>query len=303
MKDEAKKLFYEVSISDDLIEYTSIEDKLEKWKTKINSEISEKLKEPLVILDESLRFMFALSEHYASLEPQTHKGTFEIQIAKIRSDIVAIRELLLIGQSSAAYSIFRTFIEDVEVAMAVLVDEEFAEAYGDPDIVDFWSKYIGYGKIKKYVKEFIIRAGGTEDQVDWQIARSRAFKTYLSSHVHASFGTSLSSAFPEAVDFPGHFNAFPLGAYEKNMVPVCMAVSEMVHSFSASLINSLISKNPPPLLAMEHVGPTFKTLIASAHVLQELVANHSERIYGEFENIVKNWEADIDDSGDFCGDV
>lgn len=303
MKEEARKLFFEGAITDEPLEYLSISEKIESWKPVVRTEIEKELEEPLLILDESLRFIFALSEHYGPMAPEVHMGAFEIQLSKISSDIISIRELILLGQSSAAKSVARSFLEDIEVTMAILIDGDFADAYTDPNIQDFWSKYIGYGKIKKHINEFISRAGNDEDQIRFQLQRHRELKTYLSSYVHANFHSSLSTAFPQVVDRPGLFKAFPLGAFEYSMVPLCLAVSEIVHHFSACFINIMISKNPSPLIAVEHRGATFNNLISSAYVLQELVTEHAPRLYEEYESSVNRWDTESDDKGNQFADV
>lgn len=286
MKNEARELYYQGAVTEDPLVYLPIEDKISGWKPKIKSDVLEALEEPLFLMDESLRFLFSLSEHYASMDRIENIGFLEIQLAKIRSDILSIRELLLLGQASTAQSIARLFIEDLEVAMAMLIDSEFIEAFSDPDIKNFWSKYIGYGNIKIQVRNFLLKARNNDEQIEYQIQRHKELKNYLSSRVHASFHSSLSTAFPEILDSPGYFTAFPMGSVDKNMAPMCMAISELVHVFSASYINILVGDDPPPLIAMDHKGSTFNTLIASANVLQSLTVKHSDRIYSEHQTLV-----------------
>jgi hypothetical protein len=246
----------------------------------------------MVLLDESVRFVVALERYQYTLKMPPEAMPFALQLTRVRSDLISIRELVLLGQESAALAVARVFLEDIELAMAAGVDPGFALAYRDAEkAVDFWSKNIGYGKIYPFVQKFIQRGGGSDDQVAAKLANHKALKSFLSSHIHPTFSSAFRSAYPAALERPGMFFERPLGWVGESLWPLCLFVAEDVYSFSACCINIFIRPSPPSAFAGYLPSGELDDAIAVAHVLQELWLKYANDLHGAHEVATAAWEA------------
>lgn len=246
---------------------------------------------PMVLLDEAIRFLIAFEDYQYTRQLLAESSTFALQLARLRGDLLSIRELILLGQESSALALARVFVEDIEIAMSIAIDPLFANEYRSAEAEDsFWSKNIGYGNIYPKIKNFFERGGGSIDQVTADLDYHKRLKTFLSAHIHPTHSSALRTAFPPALHRPGAMFARPLGVIGSNLGPLCLFLAEEVHSFAACCINIFIQPDPPPALAGYKPNGQLDDAIGAAHVLQELVLKYADSLRAAHEVSQDQWK-------------
>jgi hypothetical protein len=202
--------------------------------------------------------------------------------------------MIVLGQESAALALARIFFEDIEIAMGLAIDPEFSSAYGDASQdSDFWSKQIGYGKIYPRVRRFMEGGGGDASMVDAKLSHHKELKSFLSGHIHPTTSSAFRAAFPPAIDRPGMLLKRPLGSLGSNLQPLCLTLADEVHMFAACSINMFIRPNPPPAFSNYEPSGEMDDFVASAHVLQELMAKYLEPLWHQYDQTMVAWDAEF----------
>lgn len=272
----------------------ALDRRLANLRSHIRAQIEHELQGPVALLDEALKFSIAFERYLYTQQRSEAAAPFLLHIARVRGDLTAIRVLIFHGQESAALSLARVFVEDIELAMATAADPEFALSYMQAkENEDFWSKHIGYGKIYKRVELFLKMGRGTSKDSQILIDHHRALKNFLSEHVHPSIRSAFRSAFPISLESPGHVENLPLGALGEYLGPLCIYLADDVQALSATCITAIVRPNPPLALSGFKPNGEFDDMIAAAHVLQELTRNYSRKMFRSYQRKVKQWEKEF----------
>lgn len=272
----------------------SINRMVAKLRGDMRESIRHLLQPSMVMLDEAIRFVLAFEEYQYARKLGGDVSTFAIHLARVRADLLSIRELILLGQESAAMAVARVFVEDVEIAMAIAVDPEFAREYGSTEAPDlFWSKNIGYGKIYRRVEKFFESAGASKEETEADIDYHRRLKTFLSDHIHPTHSCAFRLAFPRALEKPGLMLVRPLGAVGPNLGHLSLFLAEEIHRFAAGCINMFIRPNAPPVLAGFSPNGQLDDVFAAAHVLQGLIMRYADALAMKYHELSSEWETGL----------
>ena len=97
----------------------NISRRIHTLRSKIAREIDRHMQGWKVLLDESVQFwiLFERLQHSRRFNKRT--SVFAMQLAKLRSTVISIREVILLGQDIPAHTLTRAFVEDIEVASPV----------------------------------------------------------------------------------------------------------------------------------------------------------------------------------------
>lgn len=251
----------------------------DQLRSRLRRDMEQHMQPWMVLLDEAVRFFVYLERYQYTRKLARETSPFALQLSRLGSDVLSIRELISIGQEAPAYAIARSFVDGVELAMAIAEDPSFAVAYSEAeDNLAFWKKRIGFGQIYSTVERFLLRTGGSATEASQHIARHKAVKNALSGHVHIAPYSALRSGLIPSISHPGMFHIGELGCLSTHMPQLCMLIAEETHTFAACCINAFIKPNPP--LVFSEYRPTKKLhdTVASAHVLQELLARHGHQL-------------------------
>jgi hypothetical protein len=274
----------------------SIDRLLSEVRRSMQTTLDEHMQAPMVLFDEAVRFIMAFEEFQFSRKLKAESSDFAMHTTRLRSDLLAVREMVKLGQESAALALARVFFEDIEIAMGLAIDPEFAIAYGESAGDDaFWSKNIGYGKIYPKVRKFLETGGGDLKHAEQQLSHHKELKSFLSGHIHPTTSSAFHAVFPPAPDHPGMFLKRPLGSLGKNLRPLCLTLADEVHMFAACCINMFISPVPPPAFAGYEPCGEFDDFLASAHILQELIVKYLEPLWREHIETSAAWKAGLSD--------
>jgi hypothetical protein len=259
----------------------------------MRKDVDAHMQAPFVLLEESVRFVLAFERFQYTRAPLGPKiNEFVFQLSRVRGDLLSIRELILLGQESAALAIGRVFLEDLELVMALAIDPDFALEYGEaPDAAVFWSKKIGYGKIKPLVERFVKRGGSNDEETNNMLQHHRDLKTFLSQHVHPNHTTAFRAAFPPSLESPGLVAYRPLGHVGSSLWPLCLFVADAIQMFSACCINIFIRPDPPPALADYKPTIDLSEAIGHAHVLQEIIVDRLSTLHEFHSRKKKAWDS------------
>jgi hypothetical protein len=277
--------------------HPSIDRMVRALRSSMRKSIDENLQAPIVLLDEAILFVIAFERYQYT---QVNSFPFALQLTRVRGDLLSIRELIFLGQESAALAVARVFIEDIELAMGIVVEPEFALAYSDTekDENKFWKDKVGYGKIYPLVQRFIERGGGNEEEVAAKLEFHRAMKNFLSDHIHPTFYSAFRTAFPVALKNPGMFVDRPLGILGEHFWPLCLFLAEEIQMFAACCINMFIRPDPPAALAGYIPNRELDDALAAAHILQELSKKYVDKLHEVYDVAKATWNISLDDDHD-----
>jgi hypothetical protein len=258
---------------------------------KVRNAIASQMSGPFFLLEEAVRFMLSFEEYQFSRELTKESSPFALHTTRLRTDLFSIRELIGMGQETSALALARVFVEDLEIAMALGIDPEFAVAYFESsDKDEFWSSQVGYGKLYPRVRKFLARGGGDDESTDGRIDHHRRVKTFLSGHVHPSSSAAFRAAFPPSLEHPGHMARRPLGYVSDNLAPLCLSIAEEVRVFSGCCINMFIIPDPPPAFANYEPSGLMDDFLAAANVLQELGMKYHDEMWAQHGFARDKWE-------------
>ena len=242
----------------------------------------------MILLDESVRF-FMYMEHYQfsrKLTPVT--SSFALQMSRLRSDILSVRELVVLGQEGTAHVIGRSFVDGIELAMALAEDPDFALAYTESvKDDDFWAKMIGYGRIYVRVERFLRASGVEESEVVNYISRHKSMKNALSDHVHIINYSAFRAAVSPSITRPGMVQIGHVGSISAQLPQLCLALAVESHVFAACCVNSFARAEPTPAFANYKLTAKLQDVITSTHVLQELLVRYGDSL--------REWSSDFFD--------
>lgn len=280
----------------------SIERLVSLNRSKVKSAIASQMPGPFFLLEEAFRFMHAFEEYQFSRELTKESSPFALHITRLRSDLLAIRELVVLGQESSALALSRVFVEDIEIAMALAIDPSFAVEYFESSGKgDFWSSKVGYGKLYPRVRKFLDRGGSDGQSTEDWVNHHRRMKTFLSSHIHPSSSTAFRTAFPASLEHPGLMARRPLGYVSENLAPLCLYVAEEVQVFSACCINMFIKPDPPPAFVDYEPSGLMDDFLAAANVLQELGLKYHDDLWSQQDVARQKWDAALGGEGENVG--
>ncbi|MGJ0515896.1 MAG: hypothetical protein ACR65O_09130 [Methylomicrobium sp.] len=269
----------------------SLDRSISVLRRKMHKALHDHMQGPMVLLEESLRFLIAFEQYQHTRELNEKTSPFAFRLALVRSDLLSIRELVNLGQESAALALGRVFIENVEVAMALSIDPVFAIAYFNAENSDeFWSKNIGYGKIYPYVQRFFEYGGRPIDEVIERLQFHKTVKSFLSEHIHPTPLSALKATFPPSLKNPGMFENRPLGAVGENIASLCLFLAEETLLFAGCCVNIFIGPNPPPALSDYAPNKLLREAMTAAHVLQELSTEYLDEFHRIDSEIKKRWK-------------
>jgi hypothetical protein len=278
----------------------SIQGRVRSSTRKVRDDIRNNHSAALTLLEEAIRFVISF-EDYQHFRDDRNKETvpFKFLLSRIRADLIAIHQLLMIGQETSALAVSRVFLEDIELTMATAIDLDFSNGYLDSSSGDaFWSQRVGYGKIYPLVEKFISHGASDSHDAKNHIQHHKQLKTFLSGHVHPSFSAALRTVLPPVLDRPGLFANRPLGWFGTNSARLCLYIADEIQTFSACCINMLVRADPPLALSGFKPDKNMAAFLLPAHTLQELTTRYSHRLHSEYEQRSLKWENACDGQQD-----
>lgn len=254
----------------------------------MRDEIRKHMQPAMLLLDESVQFFIHLERHLLSRKLTRAASPFAQQVSRLRSDVIALRAVVALGQEAATAVLARTFVEGTELAMALAVNPDFSEQYFDADDqTSFWRTSIGYGKIYAHVDAFLRLAGGTEVMIADRIAHHKAVKHALSGHVHAANFSAMRSLAPPSLSHPGTFHIRELGTASAHLPRLCMMVADEAQVFSACCLTLLIRPDAPEALRHPKPKALLGDVVASAYMLQTLLAEFGDQLAEHYSKLLE----------------
>jgi hypothetical protein len=174
----------------------NVDTELQASRERLAKRIDQHLQPWFVLLDESIQFFVQFERYLYEFPLSSHLTGFAITVSKLKRDVISIRDLLAIGQDMTARVLARTFIEDIEIAMALALSVETCEAFATThDTNEFWNKRVGYGKVYDKVHQYLLACGIEEERAGQFVDRHREAKKRFSESTHGGRQSSLMSAF------------------------------------------------------------------------------------------------------------
>lgn len=197
-----------------------IEQELEKARKKSKSMIKEELQDYFSLLDLGITVMTEI--HNVCKEKNF---LYACVSAKLVTQLLSMRLLLLQGYMDSVKPIYRSFHEMMEIFFACLIDKEFAEKYGKIDELydnhDFWKENINGNKLDKYVHKLFDALDYPKEAKKEYFKRRKQSAEFLSQSVHAMLNSAFSNYLMTTMDAELSSNvygkittAYPLMMYE-----------------------------------------------------------------------------------------
>lgn len=255
----------------------SIDDEIHALRDRLAKRIDQHLQPWFVLLDESIQF-FVQFERYLYESPlSSHLACFAITVSKLKRDVISIRELLVIGQDATARVLARTFIEDIEIAMALALTADTCEAFAQAeDTNDFWNKHIGYGKVYHKVFDYLLACDVVEERARFLVDRHREAKKFFSESTHGGRQSSLSSAFAPSLTDSEEFHHLSFGAVTYATGELALFVAQETHAFAGSVVKGVMASKPLHLFEGFVTTGRYMNAVGSAYVLQELLIRYEK---------------------------
>jgi len=196
--------------------------------------------------------------------------------------VAAIRLLALSGFDQAARPLLRAMVENLDLAAAVLHDEELALEFvaGSEDEAaarKFWQQVVARGKLHARVEKIAASIGLNHSDTPWFVQHRLGVNDMLSPAVHSSFNSAFLSTFVPSIQTPGRVVLEPLGEVSIHTPSLLDFVAKEIQLFMAIAVKLIITEPAPELFQTVDAGsPLFQSMIASAMLLQELVESHGE---------------------------
>ena len=248
---------------------------LDTLRTRLTAQRDRHLQPWFVLLDESLQFFIQFERYLFEIPLSSNLTGYAVTVSRLKRDLLSIRELLAIGQDMAANVLSRTFLENIEIAMALALDATTCEAFAHTtDTNAFWNKHIGYGRVYEQVLQYSAACDVEEARAKQLVERHKEAKKLFSDSTHGGRDSSLFSAFSPSLTNSDEVHFLSLGAHTYHTQFLALFVAQETQAFAGSMVKGTMSRNPLHLYKNFKTTGRFMNAAASAHVLQELLARY-----------------------------
>ena len=262
---------------------------LDALRQRLNAQRDEHLQPWFVLLDEGIQFFIQFERYLYEVPLSSNLTAYAVTISRLKRDLVSIRELLAFGQDMAANVLARTFIENIEIAMALALDATTCEAFAHtPDTNSFWNKHIGYGRVYEQMLQYSAACDVEEARAKQLVERHKEAKKLFSDSTHGGRDSSLFSAFSPSLTNSDEVHFLSLGAHTYHTRFLALFVAQETQAFSGSMVKGTMSRNPLHLYKGFKPTGRFMNAAASAHVLQELLARYEALLESRMRDSAAN---------------
>ena len=252
---------------------------LEASRARLASRIDEHLQPWFLLLDESIQFFVQFEGSLFEFPLDDHLVGYAVTVSKLKRDVISLRELLAIGQDMSARVLARTFVENIEIAMALALSAETCEAFAATrDANEFWNKHIGYGKAYAKVHQYLLACGIEEARATSFVDRHREAKKMFSETIHGGRQSSLMSAFSPSLTDSGEVHFLSMGALTRATAQLALFVAQETHAFAGSVAKGTMAPDPLHLYADFPITGRYMNAVGSAFVLQELLIRYESEM-------------------------
>jgi len=252
---------------------------LDALRQRLKVQREEHLQPWFVLLDECIQFFIQFERYLYEVPLSSNLTAYAVTISKLKRDLVAIRELLAFGQDMAANVLSRTFIENIEIAMALALDAATCEAFAHTtDTTSFWNKHIGYGRVYEQMLRYSAACDVEEERARQLVERHKEAKKLFSDSTHGGRDSSLFTAFSPSLTNTEEVHFLSLGAHTYHTKFLALFVVQETQAFAGSMVKGTMTSNPLHLYKGFKPTGRFMNAASSAHVLQELLARYEARL-------------------------
>ena len=252
---------------------------LDAVRQRLNAQREEHLQPWFVLLDEGIQFFIQFERYLYEVPLSSNLTAYAVTISKLKRDLVSIRELLAFGQDMAANVLARTFIENIEIAMALALDASTCEAFAHTtDTNAFWNKHIGYGRVYEQMLQYAAACDVEDARARQLVERHKEAKKLFSDSTHGGRDSSLFTAFSPSLTNSEEVHFLSLGAHTYHTQFLALFVAQEIQAFAGSMVKGTMSRNPLHLYKGFKPTGRFMNAAASAHVLQELLARYEAQL-------------------------
>jgi hypothetical protein len=232
-----------------------------------------------VLLDESIQFFVQFERYLYEFPLSSNLASFAVTISKLKRDVISIRHLLAIGQDVTARVLARTFIEDIEIAMALALSADTCESFATADDTnEFWNRHIGYGKVYDKVHQYLLDCGIQEERCKLLVDRHREAKKMFSESTHGGRQSSLMSAFAPSLTYKDEVHFLSLGALSYVTAQLALFIAQETHAFAGSIVKGRMVADPLHLFRGFPITGRYMNAVGSAYVLQELLMRYEDEL-------------------------
>lgn len=248
---------------------------LDALRTRLTAQREKHLQPWFVLLDESIQFFIQLERYLYEVPLSSNLMGYAVTVSRLKRDLLSIRELLAIGQAIAANVVARSFVENIEIAMALALSAETCEAFAHKnDTNAFWNKHIGYGRVYEKMLQYAAACDVEEARAKQLVERHKEAKKLFSDSTHGGRKSSLFSAFSPSLTNPNEVHFLSLGSHTYHTQFLALFVTQETQAFAGSIVKGTMRRNPLHLYKDFRPTGRFMNAAASAHVLQELLARY-----------------------------
>ena len=265
-------------------------------KKRIESERHAKslMPEQVLVMEMSVNTLILLTRYISDGKGGNQRNAFLAQLYRALNLLIGSMELILSGLEETARVTSRSYIETLDILLAILSDEYFSENFfgEEADYEELWKTEIGYGKVYAYVRN-AMELAGLGEEANAHIVRRKNLKNLLSSSVHGDDTGAFRSWAISPLGWPDMISTEPHGVISFHAANHAVAISSETYRFVVIFLKCLMAGRLDSMHEFSKDSEDHQRFIAHFFVLQEIMHEfelpNGEEIIAKGHVVSEDW--------------
>lgn len=228
------------------------------------------------LLEKAAACMVLLARYVRVGRGNLQRSAFSAQLHRASNNLLASRELLRKGFEETARVVTRSYLESIDISIAIFIDKEFAGRFfeDDANYDQLWKSKIGFGKIYQYIRKAFEHAGFSDSEAHEHIEMRKNLKNLLSSSVHCDESGAFRSLAVSPVGYPDLVSLEPHGVVSYHTANHMHVLVSETYKFLGIIINCIISGKFLHIHDFDKASEEKNLFFTHAIAFQDLVHSH-----------------------------
>lgn len=244
------------------------------------------------VLDEGLSLLITLQEiAEESFENSTEKPSpsFLFLLSRSCTLTIGVRQLLLNGLEDTARPVARSFLETLDLTLALITDDDLSSRFLGGDDADenhadaFWKNYISGGKLEPRIRKALQVANIGEETKNIIFEFRKSSKKTLSSSVHSSIDSAFRSFYVPSLASPGLLTKSVFGHVSILSPELLSFMIRAIYLYCFPILLLCRSENPPKAFAGKYSAEKDENASRIFLALDEIMRTYDHLFPPEFE--------------------
>lgn len=275
-KDELKNIFDNIKVTDEA-DFFELDEYLSKASTTTKEQAFKIIPKHLVLLEQATTTILLLSKWITVGVGNNQRNALAAQLHCSSNLLISIRALLLSGLEEVARTLSRSYLEALDISVAIFISTDFAEHFfnQDKDTDKLWKNEIGYGKINNYLREAYERLDIPNSEIEDHINKRKAQKKLLSGTVHCDASSALRNWAIQPLGYLDHVSLNPHGILSNHTPNHMVFLINETYEFIGLFLKSLFTGNYNHIHNFQQETIERSTFIRHFFAFQDFLTNNS----------------------------